>query len=41
VLGTDEAVVEEARLLLSEDQNPSCPVCKSLEQLPLLNGLGA
>jgi hypothetical protein len=31
VLGADETVVEEARLLLSEDQNSSCPVGESLE----------
>jgi hypothetical protein len=31
VLGADEAVVEEARLLLSEHENSTSPVCESFE----------
>ena len=33
VLGPDEAVVEEARFFLSQDQYPACPIGESLEQL--------
>ncbi len=39
VLGPDEAVVQEARFLLSQDQYPACPIGKSLEQLRLPCGL--
>jgi hypothetical protein len=31
VLGTDEAVVEEARLFLCEHKNSASPVCESFE----------
>ena len=35
VLGPDEAVVQETRFLLSQDQYPACPIGESLEQLRL------
>ncbi len=39
VLGPDEAVVQKARLLLSQDQYPACPIGESLEQLRLPCGV--
>ena len=39
VLGPDEAVVQKARFLLSQDQHPACPIGESLEQLRLPCGL--
>src|SRR5271167_2903936 len=37
VLGSDEAVVEEPRLFLSEDQNPACPIGEAFEYGPILS----
>ena len=39
VLGPDEAVIQEACFLLSQDQYPACPIGESLEQLRLPCGL--